>query len=56
MYINRKEEEDRREGTSYIDYLYITSLLGKSVLRRTGGTKLVITQLNAGIIENSYNF
>ncbi len=46
-----KEEENRRERTSYIDYLYVTSLLCNPVLRRTGGTKLVITQLNAGIIE-----
>ena len=52
----REEEEDRRERTSYIDYLYVTSLLCNPVLRRTGGTKLVITQLNAGIIEKSYNF
>ena len=51
-----KEEENRRERTSYIDYLYVTSLLCNPVLRRTGGTKLVITQLNAGIIEKSYNF
>ena len=55
-YITREreeEEEDRRERTSYIDYLYVTSLLCNPVLRRTGrgGTKLVITQLNAGIIE-----
>ena len=48
----REEEEDQRERTSYIDYLYITSLLCNPVLRKTGGgTKLVITQLNAGIIE-----
>ena len=51
-----KEEENQREGTSYIDYLYILSLLYNPVLRRTGSTKLVITQLNAGIIEKSYNF
>ena len=55
-YITREreeEEEDQRERTSYIDYLYVTSLLCNPVLRRTGGggTKLVITQLNAGIIE-----
>ena len=54
-YITREreeEEEDQRERTSYIDYLYITSLLCNPVLRKTGGgTKLVITQLNAGIIE-----
>ena len=49
----REEEEDQRERTSYIDYLYVTSLLCNPVLRRTGGrgTRLVITQLNAGIIE-----
>ena len=49
----REEEGDQRERTSYIDYLYVTSLLCNPVLRRTGGrgTKLVITQLNAGIIE-----
>ena len=51
-----KEEENRRERTSYIDYLYISSLLCNPVLRRTGGIKLVITQLNAGIIEKCYNF
>ena len=56
MYMRREEEEDRREITSYIDYLYISSLLCNSVLRRTGGTKLVITQSKAGIIEMSYNF
>ena len=32
----REEEEDRRERTSYIDYLYVTSLLCNPVLRRTG--------------------
>ena len=47
----REEEENQSERTSYIDYLYISSLLCNPVLRRTGGTKLVITQLNAGIIE-----
>ena len=51
-----KEEEDQRERTSYIDHLYISSLLCNPVLRRTGGTKLVTIQLNAGIIEKSYNF
>ena len=54
-YITREreeEEEDQRERTSYIDYLYVTSLLCNPVLRRgRRGTKLVITQLNAGIIE-----
>ena len=52
--ISRKGLYNQREGgrTSYIDYLYATSLLCNPVLRRTGGgTKLVITQLNAGIIE-----
>ena len=52
----REEEENRGERTSYIDYLYNLSFLCNPVLRRTGGTKLVITQLNAGIIEKSYNF
>ena len=52
----RKEEENRRERTSYIDYLYISSLLCNPVLRRTGGTKLVTIQSTAGIIEKSYNF
>ena len=52
----KKEEKDQRERTSYMDYLYITSLLCNPVLRRTGGTKIVITQLNAGIIEKSYNY
>ena len=33
-----KEEEDRREITSYIDYLYVSSFLCNPVLRRTGGT------------------
>ena len=47
----REEEEDQRERTSCIDYLYVTSLLCNPVLRRTGGTKLVRTQLKAGIIE-----
>ena len=51
-----KEEENRRERTSYIDYLYISSSLCNPVLRRTGGTKLVITQSTAGIIEKFYNF
>ena len=46
----REEEENRRERTSYIDYLYISSSLCNPVLRRTGSTKLVVTQLNAGII------
>ena len=55
MIREREEEENQRERTSYIDYLYISSLLCNSVLRRTGGTKLVTTQLNAGIIEKSYN-
>ena len=38
-YITREreeEEEDQRERTSYIDYLYVTSLLCNPVLRRTG--------------------
>ena len=52
----REEEENWRERTSYIDHLYISSLLCNPVLRRTGGIKLVITQLNAGIIEKCYNF
>ena len=52
----REEEENRRERTSYIDYLYISSLLCNPVLRRTGGIKLVITQSKAGIIGKSYNF
>ncbi len=52
----REEEEDQGERTSYIDYLYISSSLCNPVLRRTGSTKLVVTQLNAGIIEKSYNF
>ena len=53
IYNHRREDENRRERTSYIDYLYVTSLLCDSVLRRTrgGGTKLVITQLKAGTIE-----
>ena len=51
-----REEEDQGERTSYIDYLYITSLLCNPVLRRTGGTKLVTTRSKAGIIEKSYNF
>ena len=51
-----REEENRRERTSCTDYLYNLSSLCNPVLRRTGGTKLVITQLNAGIIEKSYNF
>ena len=55
-YITREreeEEEDQRERTSYIDYLYVTSLLCNPVPKEDGGggTKLVITQLNAGIIE-----
>ena len=51
-YITREseEEEDQRERTSYIDYLYVISLLCNHILRRPEGTKLVITQLNAGII------
>ena len=32
----REEEEDQRERTSYIDYLYVTSLLCNLVLRRMG--------------------
>ena len=32
----REEEEDQKERTSYIDYLYVTSLLCYEVLRRTG--------------------
>ena len=32
-----KEEENWKERTSYIDYLYVTSLLCNPVLRRTGG-------------------
>ena len=51
-----REEENQRERISYIDYLYITSLVCNPVLRRTGGTKLVTTQSIAGIIEKSYNF
>ena len=48
----REEEENWRERTSYIDYLYISSLLCNPVLRRTGrGTKLVITQSKPGTIE-----
>ena len=35
----KEEEEDQRERTSYIDYLYVTSLLCNPVLRRTGGTR-----------------
>ena len=41
-YITREreeEEEDQRERTSYIDYLYVTSLLCNPALRRTGGTR-----------------
>ena len=34
----REEEEDQRERTSYIDYLYFTSLLCNLVLRK-GGTR-----------------
>ena len=45
IYNQRKgEEENQRDRTSYIDYLYVTSLLCNPVLRRTGGTKSVITQ------------
>ena len=32
-----EREENQRERTSYIDYLYVTSLLCNPVLRRTGG-------------------
>ena len=46
-----KEERDWREITSYIDYLYVTSLLCNPVLRRMGSTKLVTTLSKAGIIE-----
>ena len=35
-----KEEEDQRERTSYIDYLYVTSLLCNLVLRRTADEAL----------------
>ena len=41
-YITREreeEEEDQRERTSYIDYLYTTSLLCNPVERRTGGRR-----------------
>ena len=48
-------EENRGEGTSYIDYLYISSLLCNPVLRGEG-IRLVTTQSTAGIIEKSYNF
>ena len=43
-YITREseeeEEEDQRERTSYIDYLYVTSLLYNPVLRRPGALGL----------------
>ena len=35
-----EEEEDQRERTSYIDYLYTTSLLCNPVLRRKGDEAL----------------
>ena len=42
-YITREseEEEDQRERTSYIDYLYVISLLCYPVLRRTGALSLL---------------
>ena len=39
-YIKRQKREDQRERTSYIDYLYFTSLLCNLVLRKGGDEAL----------------